>query len=137
MKKVSMLRNKNKFTPHPVTSCHPSPQRRGAGGEVIISLLFFLALVLLTGCSMRMAPKNSLPVYNTADFTPEWDLTESSNTHRIPSFSFTDQNGNAFGSKELEGKIYIVDFFFTTCPGICPRLTANFGKVQEAFQNDS
>ena len=83
---------------------------------------------------MRMAPKTTLPVYNTPDFTPEWD--SKGNTHTIPPFSFTDQSGNAFGSKELESKIYVVNFFFTTCPGICPRLTANLIKVQEAFKND-
>ncbi len=86
---------------------------------------------------MKMKPKDTLPVYNTEDFSPVWDLTETSNQHTIAPFSFTDQNGNSFGSKELEGKIYAVDFFFTTCPGICPRLTANFGKVQEAFKNDA
>jgi len=83
-----------------------------------------------------MAPKNTLPIYNTSDFTPVWDVKKTDETHTIAPFSFTDQNGKLFGNRELEGKIYIADFFFTTCPGICPRLTANFGKVQEAFQND-
>ena len=59
------------------------------------------------------------------------------NFHTIPAFSFTDQNGNSFGSKELAGKIYAVDFFFTSCPGICPKLTDNFIKVQSAFKNDA
>ncbi len=139
-------RNDVSFTPHPVTSCHPSPLRRGAGGEVSISLisrllvLFPTAIIILLfalfipGCSIRMAPKTSLPVYNTPEFTPEWDSKE--NSHVIPAFSFSDQEGKQFGSKELDGKIYVVDFFFTTCPGICPRLTSNLSKVQDAFKND-
>ena len=100
-----------------------------------LTRLILVSIIFFSGCSMRMATKNTLPVYNTADFTPVWDTKDA--PHTIPSFSFTDQNGNPFGSKELDGKIYIVDFFFTTCPGICPRLTANLAKVQEAYQNDS
>ncbi len=105
--------------------------------KYITILLGVLIVFYISGCSMKMKPKDTLPVYNTEDFSPVWDLTETSNQHTIAPFSFTDQNGNSFGSKELEGKIYAVDFFFTTCPGICPRLTANFGKVQEAFKNDA
>ncbi len=82
---------------------------------------------------------SSLPVYNNADFTPIWLNENNANEefHTIPPFSFTDQNGNTFDSKQIEGKIYAVDFFFTTCPGICPKLTKNLGKVQDAYSNDA
>lgn len=123
MRKVNMLLRNNVKYIKPLLVLSPT------------IVLILLAALFLTGCSMRMAPKTTLPVYNTPDFTPEWDAKD--NIHTIPAFSFTDQNGNAFGSKELESKIYVVDFFFTTCPGICPRLTANLSKVQEAFKNDA
>jgi protein SCO1/2 len=58
--------------------------------------------------------------------------------HTIPSFSFaTDQNGQPFGSDSLKGKIYIADFFFTSCPNICPLLTHSLIRVQDRFKNDN
>lgn len=105
--------------------------------KIIISLIFIgitaLAATLLVNNSQKIN-KQQLPVYNAPDFTPVWNT--DNNDHTISPFSFTDQNGNAFESKSLEGKIYAVDFFFTTCPGICPKLTKNLGKVQDAYSND-
>jgi len=52
---------------------------------------------------------------------------------KAPSFAFTDQNGETFSSEQLNGKIYVVDFFFTSCPSICPIMTANMTKIHERF----
>lgn len=56
--------------------------------------------------------------------------------HTIPPFSFTDQDGNKVTEKTVAGKIYVADFFFTSCPSICPIMTGNLKKVQEEFKND-
>ena len=58
--------------------------------------------------------------------------------HTVSSFSFTNQEGRTITDKDLEGKIYVVEYFFTTCQGICPRLNENMTKVYNAFrgQND-
>jgi protein SCO1/2 len=53
--------------------------------------------------------------------------------HTIPYFSFTDQDGNEFNRDHVEGKIYIVDFFFTHCPTICPRMSQQLRRVQQQF----
>lgn len=50
-----------------------------------------------------------------------------------PSFSYTNQRGETIDSKSLEGKVYVVEFFFTTCPGICKVMNANLLKVQKKF----
>ncbi|GGZ82751.1 SCO family protein [Algibacter mikhailovii] len=73
-----------------------------------------------------------LPYFNSAAFTPEWEVPK----HKIPPFSFTNQNGLQVTNDTYKGKIYIADFFFTSCPGICPKLTKNMGKIQEAYKND-
>mgnify|MGYP003652068080 FL=1 len=82
---------------------------------------------------------DELPYYNEASFTPKWldkksDKLES--FHKIPDFKLTNQNGEIITQKTFENKIYVTDFFFTTCPGICPMMTKNMAMVQEAFKND-
>ncbi len=81
--------------------------------------------------------KQGLPFYQSADFTPVWFEGPKPDTiHRIASFSFTDQNGNTITEKTVDNKIYIADFFFTSCPGICPKLTKNMKLIQDAFKDD-
>lgn len=52
---------------------------------------------------------------------------------KVPDFSFTDQNGNTITNKDYEGKVYLVEFFFTTCPTICPRMNSNLVQIQKNF----
>jgi len=54
---------------------------------------------------------------------------------QIPYYSFTNQNGEKITSDDLKGYIYVADFFFTSCPGFCPKLSADFEKVQQAFHD--
>jgi protein SCO1/2 len=56
--------------------------------------------------------------------------------HTIADFSFTNQNGKTITQKDYEGKIYVADFFFTTCGSICPKMTTNLVEVQKAFINN-
>jgi len=51
----------------------------------------------------------------------------------VPDFNFTDQNGNTVTNKDYEGKVYVAEFFFTTCPSICPIMNRNMVKVQNEF----
>lgn len=53
---------------------------------------------------------------------------------KVPEFSFTDQNGNIITNKDYEGKVYLVEFFFTTCPTICPRMNSNLIQIQNNFE---
>jgi len=48
----------------------------------------------------------------------------------------TNQNGNRITERDYLGKIYVADFFFTTCPSICPKMTANMGQLQNEFLED-
>lgn len=58
--------------------------------------------------------------------------------HKVESFSFINQDGKVFTDKDLEGKIYVVEYFFTTCKGICPKLNEHMAKVYAEYrgQND-
>ena len=52
---------------------------------------------------------------------------------KVPDFEFTNQNGKIIGNKDFEGKVFVVEFFFTTCPTICPKMNANMVKIQNEF----
>lgn len=76
---------------------------------------------------------------NPADVNPELvdsTMQHVSKYHTIADFSFTNQNGKTITQKDYEGKIYVADFFFTTCQTICPVMTTNMVEVQKAIINN-
>ena len=81
-----------------------------------------------------------LPYYNDESFTPHW-ITPNSKAekafHKIPDFKLINQLGDTITQKTFDDKIYVADFFFASCPGICPQMTGSMFKLQEAFLNDS
>ena len=98
-------------------------------------LLVFSAVTIFLFYS-ALKPAKSLPIYNPSDVNPELvDTTVQyiSKYHTISDFSFTNQNGKSITQKDYEGKIYVADFFFTTCKSICPKMTTNLVEVQKAF----
>jgi len=56
---------------------------------------------------------------------------------KAPEFSFTDQNNQTITNKDYEGKVYLVEFFFSSCPTICPIMNENMVKLQNEFSKDS
>jgi protein SCO1/2 len=82
----------------------------------------------------------SLPYYNSKEFTPHWiepNSAELENFHKIPYFSFTDQDGEIITEKSFENTMYVAGFFFSTCPGICPMIRSKLTKVQDTFLDDT
>jgi protein SCO1 len=55
---------------------------------------------------------------------------------KVQEFSFLDQNGDRVTNKDVQGKVYLAEFFFTTCPGICPKMNANLRPVYEKYKNE-
>ncbi len=94
-------------------------------------LILIVLCGVLAACQQQEVRK--LPYYDTADFTPKWELPAEGTFHEIRAFSLVDQHGTTFTEKDMAGKICVVDFFFTSCPGICPKLTKSMGTLQEAF----
>ena len=97
--------------------------------SVIIMVLFYNAL----------QPKKTLTIYQPSMVNT--DLVDSTvqhvkKYHTIADFSLTNQNGKTVTQKDYEGKIYIADFFFTTCPTICPIMTKNMATIQEDVKED-
>ena len=99
------------------------------GVSAVIIYLFYSAL----------QPKKILPIYQPADFNPELvdtSLLHVKKYHTIADFSLTNQNGKAISNEDYKDKIYIADFFFTTCPTICPIMTDNMFNIQKQLLND-
>jgi protein SCO1/2 len=88
-------------------------------------------LLLLAAC--EPAPK--LPFYTSADFTPVWRRAEGER-HRVQPFSLLDQDGMRVTEETFAGHIYVANFFFVSCPGICPRMSGNLETLQAAFRDD-
>ena len=98
-----------------------------------INIGIFFSTVLLFGCNNA---KEKLPFYNTADFTAEWIKEGDSKyqqIHTIDTFALENQLGNIITKDSLDGFIYIANFFFTTCPGICPKMVSNLQSLQDIF----
>ena len=99
--------------------------------QLLVESLAVIFLILnLSSCHVFTNPIESLPYYNSQDLTPTWD---SKNMHPIAHFNLVDQTGKRFGSDSLIGKIYIANFFFTTCPSICPKMTKCFKLLQDSI----
>lgn len=99
-------------------------------------VLFVFSIIVISLFYFALKPKKSLPIFNPSDVNPELvDTTVQyiSKYHTIADFSFTNQNGKTITQKDYEGKIYVADFFFTTCKSICPKMTTNLVDVQKAF----
>ena len=95
---------------------------------------FFLLLFIFISCDE--VSKKQLPIYNPTDFNPKLvdkSIRNVSDNHRVKDFNLINQNGIKVSSKDYENKIYVVDFFFTSCPSICPVMTNNMLLIQEEF----
>jgi len=57
--------------------------------------------------------------------------------NNVQPFSFINQNGKSITERDVDGKVYVAEYFFTTCKGICPKMNANMRRVFDAYKNDS
>ena len=93
-------------------------------------ILFFsiFSVVTISAFYSVLKPEKNLPIITPSDVNPE--LVDSTVQHvalehTIGKFAFTNQNGQLISDKDYAGKIYVADFFFTTCQSICPKMTNN------------
>ncbi len=107
----------------------------------LLAFLIVLIIPISIGLIQRMAkgvPKRpKLPRFyaNVNGFESDYTKTVKDTLwHIVPPFSFTDQNGKTFTEKNLEGNIYVADFVFTSCPGICPLMTQQMKRMQDRLE---
>lgn len=108
-------------------------QNKMMKNTLYICLLFFI----LFSCNSKEVSgnKNKLPYFNSYDLTPQWG--ENIKEHKIASFQFINQNGKVITQEQYKGKIYVTNFFFTSCSGICNTLMKNMSILQKKLEKDT
>ena len=104
--------------------------------QIVLFFIIFGAIAV-SGFVWVLTPKQILPVYQPAMIDPK--LVDESiqfvkKYHTIAPFTMTNQNGQIITEKDYENKVYVADFFFTTCPSICPIMTKNMFSLQEKLK---
>ncbi|WP_129715768.1 SCO family protein [Pedobacter sp. SYP-B3415] len=95
----------------------------------VIPFFTVLAVAVLASCQQSA----KLPVYGSRDVEPGKTDTIYKT---IPAFSFLNQDSVAFTQENLKGKIYVADFFFTSCSSICPVMHRNMKTIYDAYKGN-
>jgi len=104
-----------------------------------VSMFAIFSLIAISIFYFILKPKDTLPIYQPAQVNAK--LVDTSVAHRIKyhtisDFNLINQNGDTITQAFYDNKIYVADFFFTTCQSICPIMTKNMKKVQDKLIND-
>lgn len=104
---------------------------------------FWLAVIFIIGLPVAyyyVKPKDKpLPVINPVDVNDSLvanDLLRKGYGHKIGDFAFLNQDSVLMTSKDFEGKVWVAEYFFTTCGSICPKMNKQMQRVQSAFSGD-
>lgn len=106
--------------------------------RLFLAVFISIAFIILSLFYNALTPKKTLPIFQPNDVNSE--LVDSSiqhvkRFHKIKSFEFLNQNGEKISEKDYDGFVYVADFFFTTCPSICPIMTDNMLKIQSYIKD--
>lgn len=101
---------------------------------------FILSLIIILIIYNILDVYRPLPIYQPSRVSAELvdsTIQHKSKYHKIADFSLINQNGETITQKDYENKIYVADFFFTTCQTICPIMTGHMKDIQEELINDN
>ncbi len=108
-------------------------KRFGLGFLILSGIIITIFYYILT-------PKEILPIYEPADINAELvdeSIQHQRKYHQIADFNLINQNGETITQDHYANKIYVADFFFTTCQTICPIMTKNMVEVQNTLKDAS
>lgn len=103
---------------------------------IVFSLI---SVVIIYFIYDALKPEKRLPIYQPNMVNPELvdsTLLDVKKYHTIADFALTNQNGDTIDQTAYTNKIYVADFFFTTCPTICPIMTKNMVEIQGSILED-
>lgn len=105
----------------------------------ILSLVVIVGVGIMVGYYIQQ-PEPRLPIINPSQLNPalvDDEVERTGRNHRVGDFALLNQNGDTTTQADLRGKVYVADFFFTTCPTICIDMAKNMRKLQAEFANDA
>ena len=105
----------------------------------ILSLVVIVGVGIMVGYYIQQ-PDPRLPIINPSDLNPalvDDEVERTGRNHRIGDFALIDQDGDTITQANLAGKVYVADFFFTTCPTICIDMAKSMRRLQAEFANDN
>lgn len=101
--------------------------------------IYWLLLLLLPSAFIGWYfynKKENKPIRTLAYFGPKtYQKTKDTSYHTVAPFFFTDQYNQKLTENEVKGKVYVTDFFFTTCQSICPMMSNELERVYKKFKN--
>lgn len=101
--------------------------------------LLIISIVIISIFYNILKPKKVLPIYQPSMVTAELvdsTIQHQKKYHKIADFSLINQNGKTVTQKDYANKIYVADFFFTTCPTICIAMTDHMIQIQKEILDD-
>ena len=104
---------------------------------IFVLLVIFVPLAYFI---MNPSVEKKLPIINPIDVNQEMvdpTLLQVGIGHRIGSFEFENQDGDIISNKEVQGKIYVAEYFFATCKSICPIMNRQMQRIQSAYEKDN
>ena len=108
--------------------------------RIVFVFIILMIAIPIAHYYMMESNKKKLPIINPSELVPDVvdpELRNKASGHKIQDFEFVNQNGDLIKSKELEGKIWVVEYFFATCKGICPIMNKQMQRVQSAYSDDN
>ena len=102
-------------------------------------LVLLLASVGVYLSYLILKDKEKLPIYNPSEISPklvDYSMRWIRKNHKISDFRLINQNNETITNDNFKSKIYVADFFFTTCPTICKEMTKHFKYLQKVFRDD-
>lgn len=104
-----------------------------------IAVLVLVFVVGITGSYIILKPKPRLPFYNPSELDRRLvaeDLRGKGRNHRVLDFKLLSHLGDTLRSTDMEGKIYVADFFFTVCPDICKDMAVQKRRLQQVLKSE-
>ena len=107
--------------------------------RILFLILFFITGVTIFYFINTSVKEKPLPIINPVDLNEEMvdpELLRIGNGHTIGNFAFKDQNNKTITQDEVEGRVFVAEYFFTTCGTICPKMNQQMQRVQKAFKGN-
>ena len=107
--------------------------------RIIFLVVFFILGVTITYVMIKPSKEKSLPVINPVDVNEEMvdpELLRIGYGHKIGNFSFLNQDGKVVTQQDVKGKVFVAEYFFTTCGTICPIMNVQMQRIHKVYQGN-